>query len=183
MNACYEQIDAHTLSPFSTRAKLHKRPNHYVVKQNSTCNPQYTAGGPNAIVDGLFGDIDWRKGHWQGYQGQDVELIIDMGKAQQCEKITPNFLQDQKSWIFYPRDVSFYTSVDGVQWSLLETKALHKEGRDDERNTTFSISCQRPARARYVKIKASNYGKVPAWHPGAGGDSFIFIDEISIDVQ
>lgn len=183
VNACYEQIDTHTLCPFSTRAQLHKRPNHYVVKQISICNPQYTAGGPNALVDGLFGDIDWRKGHWQGYQGQDVELIIDMGKAQQCKKITPNFLQDQKSWIFYPREVSFYASMDGVQWSLLETKSLHKEGRDDERNTTFSISCQHLTRARYVKIKASNYGKVPAWHPGAGGDSFIFIDEISIDVQ
>ncbi len=183
VNARYEQMDKQIISPFGTTAKLHKRPNRYRVKQISVCNPQYTAGGPNALVDGLYGDIDWRKGHWQGYQGQDLEVIVDLGKSQLCKKITPNFLQDQKSWIFYPRDVSFYTSMDGTQWSFIETKLLQKEGRDDERNTTFSISCQRQVQARFLKIKASNFGKVPAWHPGAGGDSFIFIDEILIDAK
>ena len=73
--------------------------------------------------------------------------------------------------------------MDGIQWSLIETKLLHKEGRDDERNTTFSISSQRPMQSRFIKLKASNFGKVPAWHPGAGGDSFIFIDEIQIDTN
>ena len=183
VNARYEIVDKQIISSFGTTAKLHKRPNHYSVKQISVCNPQYTAGGPNALVDGLYGDIDWRKGHWQGYQGQDLEVIIDLGKSQLCKKITPNFLQDQKSWIFYPREVSFYASMDGIQWSLIETKLLHKEGRDDERNTTFSISCQRPMQSRFIKLKASNFGKVPAWHPGAGGDSFIFIDEIQIDTN
>jgi hypothetical protein len=31
---------------------------------------------------------------------------------------------------------------------------------------------------RYYKIKLWNAGKLPAWHPGANGESFIFIDEI-----
>jgi len=35
--------------------------------------------------------------------------------------------------------------------------------------------------ARYLRIKAVQYGKLPAWHLGAGGDSHIFIDEIEID--
>jgi hypothetical protein len=36
-------------------------------------------------------------------------------------------------------------------------------------------------KARYVRVKATNLGKIPAWHPGAGFDAFIFVDEIFID--
>ena len=35
-------------------------------------------------------------------------------------------------------------------------------------------------KARYVKVKAYNYGKLPEWHQGAGGDAFIFVDEIEV---
>jgi len=37
-----------------------------------------------------------------------------------------------------------------------------------------------PVSARYVKVKAKNFGTLPNWHQGAGGDAFIFIDEITI---
>ena len=37
-----------------------------------------------------------------------------------------------------------------------------------------------PRQARYVRVKAYNYGTIPAWHPGHGGQAWIFIDEIII---
>jgi hypothetical protein len=30
-------------------------------------------------------------------------------------------------------------------------------------------------------VKAKNYGKIPAWHPGAGDNAYIFVDEIIIE--
>ena len=38
-----------------------------------------------------------------------------------------------------------------------------------------------PVRARYVRVRAYNLGKIPSWHPGAGDDAFIFVDEIFIE--
>jgi hypothetical protein len=38
-----------------------------------------------------------------------------------------------------------------------------------------------PQNARYVKVFAKNYGKLPSWHLGAGGDSWVFIDEITVE--
>lgn len=35
-------------------------------------------------------------------------------------------------------------------------------------------------KARYIKIKAENYGVCPDWHLGAGGKTWIFVDEITI---
>ena len=34
---------------------------------------------------------------------------------------------------------------------------------------------------RYLRVRATGYGPMPAWHPGAGGKSFIFIDELIVD--
>jgi hypothetical protein len=34
--------------------------------------------------------------------------------------------------------------------------------------------------ARDVKVKATNFGKLPEWHLGKGGDAYIFIDEIGV---
>jgi hypothetical protein len=45
------------------------------------------------------------------------------------------------------------------------------------RDYTKEIS---PVTARYVRVHAYNLGKIPSWHPGAGGDAFIFVDEIII---
>jgi hypothetical protein len=37
-----------------------------------------------------------------------------------------------------------------------------------------------PARARYIRVHAENFGTLPPWHAGAGGEAFIFADEIII---
>jgi hypothetical protein len=36
------------------------------------------------------------------------------------------------------------------------------------------------ATARFIRITAVNYGKLPAWHNGAGGNAWIFADELSV---
>ena len=45
---------------------------------------------------------------------------------------------------------------------------------------TFLHNNQVNANARFVKVKATNFGKLPDWHQGNGGDAFIFIDEIEV---
>lgn len=157
-----------------------KRPNKYTVKLLSTYNKQYTAGGDNGIIDGLYGDTDWRKGRWQGFQSQDFEAIVYLNETKSVQQVSANFLQDQRSWIFYPLEVSFFYSDDEENWSLLERIPLNKSTRDDDRNTTFKVVCTKPCKAKYIKAIAANYGKLPTWHPGVGGDAFIFIDEIEV---
>lgn len=38
-----------------------------------------------------------------------------------------------------------------------------------------------PQRARFVRVKPLSYGIIPDWHPGKGGDAWIFVDEIVIE--
>lgn len=161
-------------------ANFIKKPNDYTITIKSQYNPQYHAGGDAGLIDGILGSENWRKGDWQGYQGQDFEAIIDLKTSKKVTSLSARFLQDSRAWILMPTKVEFYTSDDNLNFKLIKTI----ENKLDAKNTDVQIAdfeTKIPeTKARYVKIKAYKYGKLPEWHQGFGGDAFIFIDEITI---
>lgn len=46
---------------------------------------------------------------------------------------------------------------------------------------TEKLKVEVSTQAKYVKVIARNFGKLPEWHQGSGSDAFIFIDEIEIN--
>ena len=176
-------------------AHFYKRPHNYSIQLNCKYNKQYTADGDDGIIDGQYGDKDFRKGGWQGYQSQDFEAIIDMKEKKEFAEISANFLQDTRSWILFPTKVEFYTSDDNINFKLVQTDSNYIAANDYNVQTQKFVSFyedrslkieppttkrERMRSARYIKVKAYNYGKLPEWHAGKGDDAFIFIDEIEI---
>ena len=164
----------------SSIAHFYKRPNNWTIKINATYNPQYTAGGDKGIIDGVKGETNWRKGEWQGYQSQDFECVIDLQKETEVSKFSASFLQDSRSWILMPVKVEFYTSLDNVHFTLASTIQNDIDAKDYEVRIKDFAGEATLQKARFVKVKAYNYGKLPKWHQGFGGDAFIFIDEIEV---
>lgn len=145
----------------------------------SSYTPQYHGGGPKGLIDGIRGDSNWRKGNWQGYQGQDFEVIIKFNEPKSVSEFSATFLQDTRPWILFPKKVEYYVSKDGKKFELAAT-ATHDIPADDMRPQVrdFSARIASPLETQYIKVKAYNCGKLPAWHPGAGYDSYIFVDEL-----
>jgi hypothetical protein len=150
------------------------------ININSLSNPQYHSGGSDGLLDGIFGNTNWRKGDWQGYQGQDFEAVIDMQKETIFHSIDATFLQDSRSWILMPTKVEYFTSTDNIQFTLVATIDNDINPKQEENSIKDFSYNTKPINARYLKVKAYNFGKLPEWHQGAGGDAFIFIDEITI---
>jgi predicted alpha-1,2-mannosidase len=164
-------------------ATFFKKPNNYTIDIKSTYNPQYHAGGKDGLLDGINGTTNWRKGDWQGYQTQDFEAIVDLQNVKEISNFSATFLQDQRSWILMPTKVEYYSSTDNVNFTLITTVANDVDPKKDENTIKdFSFTAAKPINARYIKVKAYNYGKLPEWHLGFpyNGDAFIFIDEIII---
>lgn len=162
-------------------ATFFKKPNNYTINIKSTYNPQYHAGGPEGLIDGISGTTNWRKGDWQGYQSQDFECVVDLQKSKEVNQISANFLQDTRSWILMPTKVDYYVSDDNINYTLVKTIENTVEPKDYENKIQdFAFTSDKPITAKYVKVVAHNFGKLPDWHQGAGGDAFIFIDEITI---
>lgn len=158
-----------------------KKPNNYTIDIKSKYNPQYHAGGNEGLIDGIFGTENWRKGEWQGYQSQDFEAVVDLQQSQKISEVSANFLQDSRSWILMPTKVEFYTSNDNANFTLVKTIENTLDPKISDTKIVNFKSAITPISAKYVKVKAYNFGKLPEWHQGFGGDAFIFIDEISVN--
>lgn len=150
------------------------------ITLNSEYANQYAAEGDGALIDRLKGSNNFKTGFWQGYRGQDVEAIVDLGKSESVKHISAGFLQDNRSWIWFPEQVSFYVSDDGENFKHLKTIKNEFSIRT-EGSFTQEMGFKTNIKTRYVKMIAKNFGLCPDWHLGAGGLSWIFVDEITIE--
>ncbi len=162
-------------------AQFFKKPNNYTINIKSKYNPQYHAGGPDGLLDGILGTENWRKGDWQGYQSQDFEAVIDLQEMKDITEISARFLQDQRSWIVMPTKVDYYISDDNVNFTYFGSVNNTLDPKIEENTIlNFTSNETKSKKARYVKVIAKNFGKLPEWHQGFGGDAFIFVDEIIV---
>lgn len=77
-------------------------------------------------------------------------------------------------------DIAVQTSLDGIAWTTVGT-AKHDVPVTDMTPQIMELSVSFPStRARHVRVRATAFGKLPSWHPGAGYPSFIFCDEIKV---
>ncbi|SIS77526.1 alpha-1,2-mannosidase, putative [Chryseobacterium ureilyticum] len=162
-----------------TVANFNRRPNYWDINILSKATPQYTANGKLALIDGIRGDVNWRKGEWHGYQGQNFEAIIDFKSPQQITSLSSTYLQDSKAWILMPSKVEYYASMNNKDFILLKTIDNNIDPKDEKVQLKDFTTEILPTETRYIKVKAYYYGKLPEWHQGAGGEAYIFIDEIS----
>ncbi len=178
-----ESMEAKGPLSATVSATFFKKPNNFTINIKSTYNPQYHAGGPEGLIDGIFGTENWRKGDWQGYQTHDFEAVIDMQSTRQISQITANFLQDTRSWILMPTKVEYYISDDNVNFTPFDTQINTIDPKDYNSIIKGFKSVKKPVKTRYVKVKAVNFGKLPEWHQGFpfDGEAFIFVDEITVE--
>ena len=167
-------------------AKFHHIPHDWKLTLLSKYSAQYPGGGDLAVIDGVRGTTNWSGGAWQGYWGSDFVAVVDLGKSQTISKLGAGFLQEAGSWIWMPRSVDFELSQDGQAFTRVLTIANDvPDGSNPEINVgtlakDFVKNITRQE-ARYVRIRAVNFGKIPAWHPGSGGDAWIFVDEVIVE--
>ncbi|GAB4279037.1 MAG: GH92 family glycosyl hydrolase [Marinilabiliales bacterium] len=161
-------------------AEFSKMHENWDIELKTKYANQYSAGGNYALIDCLTGSLDFRTGRWQGYQGVDLEAIVDMGKISEIKEIAVRFLQDQNSWIFMPEKVEFYVSKDGGNFIKIG-EVINDIPQLEEGAIIKEFKVKHNDNARYVKIIAKNPGKCPENHPGAGNPAWIFADEIIIN--
>lgn len=157
-----------------------KKPNDWTVKILSKYSRQYTGGGDEGLIDGIRGTTNFAAGAWQGYQAQDFVTVIDLQRETEIKTLGGGFLQVARSWIWMPTRIEFETSSDGANFrkiAEIKTDVAPENMEHIIRDYRTEIAT---TQARFVRVKAYNLGKIPAWHPGAGSDAYIFVDEIFI---
>jgi len=140
----------------------------------------YADQGDNTLINGIRGKANWRLGNWQGYQGNDLIAIIDMGAVKPIKWVSLGALQDTRSWIVFPQYVQYWVSDDGVNYKLVATVNTKVDIKDlNAQVQDFAASLN--TSTRYIKLIAKQYGPLPEWHESKGSPSYIFADEIVIE--
>ena len=148
--------------------------------------PQYIENGPEGMVDRIYGTTNYRIGGWQGWQG-DLVAVVELDQEQKVSMVGVNCLENMRSWIFYPKSVKIEYSADGKNWQpygtlgeLVEAPGEKSAQQRQEESTTHLFAVKKSVRAKYFKITAENYGKLPDWHISAGEQAWLFADELVI---
>ena len=173
-------------------AVYNRKENNYKVSlgEGVVPHPQYSAGGLGALVDEIQGSIEWRAGGWMGFYDQDFSAVIDMGSVKSVSEVSARFLQDSRAWILCPRHFSVMTSTDGVKFTPWAQEVALKDDWQNNETRIDQVTIEHtdgkagvePIKARYVKVVADKYGKLPEGHLGYpyNGSGYIFMDEIQI---
>jgi hexosaminidase len=141
---------------------------------------RYPSSGDHALIDGFKGSINHRDGYWQGYLGNNMDVILDLGKMEAIHSINVTCLQNTASWIFLPEYVEFSLSPDGKHWHSINQVETPRDVKPDEAGIQPYAHLFPATEARYVRVTAKNPGVCPAWHEGKGQKSWIFVDEIVV---
>jgi predicted alpha-1,2-mannosidase len=161
------------------KQNFYKLPGNISINISSKVHPLYTAGGPEALIDGVTGTKNWRTGDWQSYFDTDFEAVVDLQKVKQVNYLGVHVLQDVSPWILYPKEVIFYRSNDGKNFEEVE-RVVNSVGFNTKEPEVQELGKNVNFTARYIKVKAINGGKLPAWHESAGNPSHLFIDEVIV---
>ena len=170
----YSPVVSQTLTRFIADKQL-----RYITKPA----PQYSENGPDGLIDRLYGTPNFRIGGWQGWP-TDMEVVIDLLSSKTLTSVSVDCLDNMRAWIFFPKRIEVSISSDGKTfrpWAQLDNTEFAAVRERQEESVQHKFTCHGPyATARYVRVKAINYGKMPEWHISSGEQAWLFVDEIEV---
>ncbi|MGL4851751.1 MAG: glycoside hydrolase family 20 protein [Phocaeicola sp.] len=140
----------------------------------------YSFNGAPVLNDGLSGGSNYKTGRWLGFQGKDVDAIIDLNETMEISKVAFNTNVVPADWIMGARGITVSVSEDGKSFKQIFNKEIPSlKSTDKEGLYPHEVSFEKIA-TRYVRVVIKG-DKLPSWHGGAGKPAYLFVDEINID--
>jgi len=155
------------------------------LKFEKIYSEKYTGGDHNALIDGKVSVDNLSQiedlGVWQGFEEDDLEVIIDLQKVVEIKSVSAGFLHNTNAWIFSPEWVEFSVSDDNKIFTYLgKVERMIPIKTSTKVRTKYEVDASKIS-ARYIKIHAKNRGLCPEWHKGDGDPAWLFADEIIIN--
>jgi hexosaminidase len=137
----------------------------------------FSRGKPETLIDGIQGDLERFGKNWLGFSGKDMVAVIDFEKPISFQKVALNTFNGISSWIYLPKKVELFSSLDGKTFKKLkdiDEKTIHT-------NNGVIDAAFSPLKARYLKVVVQHYGTIPDGQTGAGNPAWLFVDEIIVE--
>ena len=141
-------------------------------------HPKYAAA---ALNDGLRGKRVFTYGNWAGWQNDDMEAVIDLGRQEEIAQVAFNALLDYGSHIMDAAGAKIWVSDDGETF-----REVHSESYPEipygavKRIFRHEANFPPALQARYVKLRVMRSAQLPDAYFDRNLRPFLFIDEIYV---
>jgi len=151
-----------------------------IIDYKTQYKNKYPGSGSSNLVNGITGSTSFNDGFWQGWERDDLDVVIDLGSETEINQIICGFLESQNSWIFLPTEVKVSFSNNNISYENEKSIAISDGENYGNKNRVEAKINDIEQVARFVRITGTNRKICPDWHAGAGGDAWIFADEIIV---
>lgn len=141
---------------------------------------KYPGSGISNLVNCTRGSRNFGDGQWQGFEGNDMEIIIDLKNSETFNKLTVGCLHATGSWIFAPKEIIVHVSEDKKSFQPIVNLLNDVPLTDPPKVIDYSMNLN-GAQGRYLKIIVKNQGVAPIWHDSHGQKVWLFVDEVILE--
>jgi hypothetical protein len=142
---------------------------------------RYPGLGARSLTDGEVNPANYQAGEWLGFQGADLEAVIDLGTQQKLWSVAVRCLQSTDVGIYLPAKVEVAVSSDGETYDSVgevQVSSAYAERGPLIRMLAVELTTQT---ARFVRVRVCNEGAIPVGYPAAGLPAWLFVDEICVN--
>lgn len=141
-------------------------------------SPKYPGSGVQTLTDFKTGGTEFSSKDWLGFEGANLDFSFSFDQPKRVKYLTISTLSNPAAWIFPPRRAEIWVEKRHGGWKKKAEKNLPnvKEG-DPAKAVLFQMEVPR-SRAKTWRVVLENYGTLPAWHPGKGNSSWLFVSEV-----
>lgn len=130
---------------------------------------KYRGGGDGALTDGRRAVVaDAGDRAWQGYEKQNLDAVIDLGKPMSINALAAGFLHQPRAGVHFPEQVEFAISRDNKTFEVVDSVKAPANAKANQRHA-YRIDGLDLYKVRYVRVRASY---VKHW---------LFVDEIMVN--
>ena len=134
------------------------------------------ANGASTLVNGINGSISFADGQWLGFEGIDLEALIDFGNPTTISKVSVSSMNSTSNWVHQADHVEVFVSNDGLKF----TKQGEISGVSSDKDIVPIDVVFQSVTTKYVKVLIHNR-LIPEGFTGAGNPAWMFVDEIVVE--
>ncbi len=135
----------------------------------------YNPGNTFGLVNGVFGSKLYNDGQWYGFNGDDLEAVVDLGKIQPVSQLGINILKYHWQKMWEPTLLTFETSTDGENYT-----EVYRQTTFNDNGINAVRANIKATQARYIRVKGTNKGIIPHGEYIAGAKAWLMVDELIV---
>ena len=148
----------------------------------TTPDKRFVGKNDTTLIDFEKGSTSHGDGKYLGFEGNDLDILLDLGVTKKISAISLGFLVNHGSYLLPPASVEIYggteTGSNLKKLSILQYRDTAFIPGAVQRASTHYL---KKLDLKYIRIKAKNAGRLPVWHSAKGSKSWLFVDEITIN--